>query len=77
MSKKNAGQFLTDAAQNRTLRETLEGAISAEDFLNIAQQLGYTFTKEELGDVIHFYSEGIEVRRSTGVWPWLRSVNWV
>ena len=45
MSKKNAGQFLTDAAQNRTLRETLEGATNAEDFLNIAQQLGYTFTK--------------------------------
>ena len=77
MTKKNAGQFLADAAQNRTLRETLEGATNAEDFLNIAHQLGYTFTSEELGDVIHFYSEGIQVRRSTGVWPWLRSVNWV
>lgn len=77
MSKKNAGQFLADAAQNGTLRETLETATSAENFLNIAHQLGYTFTNEELGDVIHFYSEGIEVRRSTGVWPWLRSVNWV
>jgi len=77
MSKKNAGQFLADAAQNITLRETLEGATNAEDFLNIAHQLGYTFTKAELDDVIHFYSEGIKVRRSTGVWPWLRNVHWI
>ena len=77
MSKKNAGQFLADAAQNRTLRETLETATNAEDFLNIAHQLGYVFTTEELSNVIHFYSEGIEVRRSTGVWPWLRNVRWI
>lgn len=77
MSKKNASQFLSDAAQNRTLRETLETANNAEEFLNISQQLGYTFTKEELSNVIHDSSEGIKVRRITGVWPWLRHVNWI
>ncbi len=77
MRKKNASQFLADAAQNRTLRETLETATNAEDFLDIAHQLGYTFTKEDLSNVIHDCSEGIKVRRNTGVWPWLRNVNWI
>ena len=77
MSKKNASQFLVDAAQNRTLRETLETATNAEEFLNIAHQLGYAFTTEELSNVIHDCSEGIKVRRTTGVWPWLRHVNWI
>ncbi len=77
MSKKNASQFLADAAQNQTLRETLETATNAEEFLNIARQLGYTFTTEELSKVVNDYSEGIKVRRNTGVWPWLRHVNWI
>jgi len=77
MSKKNVTQFLADAAQNRDLREKLQTANSSEEFLNIAQQLGYNFTTEELQNVIHHYSQGIEVRRNTGIWPWLRSVNWV
>ncbi len=77
MSKKNASQFLADAVQNQTLRETLETATNAEEFLNIAHQLGYTFTTEELSKVIHDYSEGIKVRRNTGVWPWLRNVHWI
>lgn len=77
MSKKNASQFLTDATENRTLRETLETAANAQEFLNIAHQLGYTFTTEELNSVIHDCSDGINLRRNTGVWPWLRSVNWI
>ncbi|MBW4663900.1 MAG: Nif11-like leader peptide family natural product precursor [Chroococcus sp. CMT-3BRIN-NPC107] len=77
MSKKNVNQFLADAAQNRTLRETLQKATDAEEFLNISRQLGYTFTTEELREVINDCSEGIQVRRSTGVWPWLRNVNWI
>ncbi len=77
MSKKNASQFLTDAAQNRTLRENLETATNAEEFLNIARQLGYSFTTEELREVIHDCSEGVKVRRNTGVWPWLRNVHWI
>lgn len=76
MSKKNAIQFLADAAQNRTLRETLETATNAQQFLNIAHQLGYTFTTEDLSNAIHDSSEGIKVRRNTGVWPWLRHVHW-
>lgn len=77
MSKKNAGQFLNDAAQDTSLRATLEVANNAEEFLNIAHKLGYTFTTEDLSEVVHQYSAGIRVRRNTGVWPWLRSVNWI
>lgn len=77
MSKKNVTQFLADAAQDRTLREKFQSANSSEEFLNIAQKLGYSFTTEELQNVIHDYSQGIEVRRNTGVWPWLRSVRWI
>lgn len=77
MSKKNVTQFLADAAQNRALREKFQAATSREEFLSIAQQLGYDFTTEELQNVIHNCSEGIEVRRNTGVWPWLRSVCWI
>lgn len=77
MSKKNASQFLADTAQNRTLRETLGTANNAEEFLNIARQLGYTFTTDELSKVIHDYSEGLKVKRNTGIWFWLRNVNWI
>jgi len=77
MSKKNVTQFLADAAQNRDLREKFQTVNSSEEFLSIAQQLGYNFTTEELQNVIHDCSQGIEVRRNTGVWPWLRSVHWV
>lgn len=77
MTKKNANQFLIDAAQNRTLRESLEKATNAEEFLNITRQLGYTFTTEELSEVIHDSSEDVKVRRNTGVWPWLRHVHWI
>lgn len=77
MSKKNVTQFLSDAAQSRTLREKFQAANSSEEFLNIARQLGYNFTTEELQNVIHDCSQGVEVRRHTGVWPWLRSVRWL
>jgi predicted ribosomally synthesized peptide with nif11-like leader len=77
MSKKNVTQFLADAAQDRALREKFQVANSSDEFLSIARQLGYSFTTEELQNVIHDYSQGIEVSRHTGVWPWLRSVHWI
>jgi len=39
-------------------------------------ELGYSFTTEELLAVVKEHSEGV-TRRKTGIWQWLRSVNWI
>ena len=77
MSVKSATRFLNAVAQDHTLREKFIEAQSPDEFLEISHQLGYSFTTAELKKVITLKSRGIVVRRQTGVWKWLRGVNWI
>ena len=77
MSQEIAKQFLADVAHNTALREKFYTVGNPDEFLNTAQELGYIFTGEEFKAVVQEHSEGVLVRRKTGVWQWLRSVNWM
>lgn len=77
MSKESAHKFLEDATSDLSLREKMKEASSPEDFIKIAEKLNYTFTTQELRDVIAEHSENVTMRRHTGIWPWLRDVNWI
>jgi predicted ribosomally synthesized peptide with nif11-like leader len=77
MSRESANQFLEAVAQDTNLRDKFQSVKNAEEFLQIAEQLGYTFTTEELKTLVSEQSQGITMRRRTGVWQWLRSVNWL
>lgn len=77
MSIESASRFLEAAAYDETLRDKFENVRSPEEFLTISQQLGYSFTTEELLGLAKEQSQGIIVRRHTGVWRWLRSVKWL
>lgn len=77
MSIESANRFLTAIAQDQTIREKFAAVSSPAEFLQISEQMGYCFTTRELEDLIRESSQGVVVRRSTGVWKWLRNVTWV
>jgi predicted ribosomally synthesized peptide with nif11-like leader len=77
MSIESANRFLSAAAGDEELRVRFDTAYSPEDFLSVSQQLGYSFTTDELLRLAKERSEGIIIRRGTGVWKWLRRVNWI
>lgn len=77
MSVESATRFLRVIAQDQSIREKFALVDSPEDFISISSGLGYCFTTAELKAVIQEQSQGVLLRRSTGVWRWLRSVNWV
>lgn len=77
MSIESANRFLEAVAYDETLREKFEGITSPEEFLRITEQLGYSFTTDELMSIAREQSQGVLVRRTTGVWKWLRGINWV
>lgn len=77
MTKESAHKFLEDATSDLSLREKMKEASTPEDFIKIAEKLNYNFTTQELRDVISENSENVTMRRHTGVWPWLRDVNWI
>ncbi|MGA9382072.1 MAG: Nif11-like leader peptide family natural product precursor [Phormidium sp.] len=77
MTKESAYQFLEDATIDFSLREKMTAASNPEEFLKMAETLGYNFTNQELRDVISENSENVTLRRQTGIWPWLRHVNWI
>jgi predicted ribosomally synthesized peptide with nif11-like leader len=76
MSIENANRFLTAAAQDEQIRAHFSHVGSPEEFLLLSQDLGYFFTAPELAEAIAAQSQGIFYRRATGVWRWLRSLNW-
>ncbi len=76
MSKESAIKFLADAALDDHLRNHFINVDTPEKFIKIAQECGYQFTTEELHEVIKEHSEGILIRRQTGIWKWLRNVKW-
>lgn len=77
MSVESATRFLTAAAQDQIMREKFTAASSPGEFLKISNQLGYCFTISELEQLVRESSQDAIVRRSTGVWKWLRDINWV
>lgn len=77
MSRESAEQFLEAATEDGTLREKLKSVHSLQDFINVAETMGYSFTSHELKSVIKENSEGVTMRRKTGIWPWLRQFSWV
>lgn len=77
MCKQDAHQFLEDATQNITLRDKCQAANNPSEFISLATGLGYHFTAQDLKNVIQESSEAVILRRKTGIWPWLRQVNWV
>ncbi|KAM3098527.1 Nif11-like leader peptide family natural product precursor [Phormidesmis sp. 146-35] len=77
MSVESATRFLKAVAQDESIRERFEAVRSPEDFLKISDQLGYCFTTAELKEIVAEQSKGVVVRRSTGVWKWLRNINWL
>jgi predicted ribosomally synthesized peptide with nif11-like leader len=77
MSLESASRFLEAVASDETLREQFDQIQGPEEFLQITEQLGYSFTTDELMTLAREQSEGINVRRHTGVWKWLRSIHWV
>jgi predicted ribosomally synthesized peptide with nif11-like leader len=77
MSIESANRFLSTAATDEDLRGQFQAVHSPEDFLNVSQELGYSFTTAELLNLAKEFSQETIVRRNTGVWKWLRRVDWV
>lgn len=77
MSLESANQFLEAVASDEALRDKFEAVSGPEEFVKVTQQLGYNFTTQELLAIAKEQSQGVIVRRHTGVWRWLRTVNWV
>jgi len=77
MSKESAKQFLREAVRNMSLREQFADVRTPKEFIDMASTLGYSFTTEELEAIVKEASQGVEIRRPTGIWPWLRTVPWI
>ncbi|USR89804.1 Nif11-like leader peptide family natural product precursor [Phormidium yuhuli AB48] len=77
MSIENAEQFLKDVLHEPDLRNAFTKSESPEQFLNIAQGLGYDFSSQDLETVVARHSQGVNTRRRTGIWQWLRTVPWI
>jgi len=77
MSIESANRFLEAVSYDETLRDKFDDVTSPEEFLSLIEQLGYSFTTDELMTIAKEQSQGILVRRHTGVWKWLRGIRWV
>jgi predicted ribosomally synthesized peptide with nif11-like leader len=77
MSIESATRFLDAVTDDEVLRHQFDYAQTPEDFLSLAQEMGFSFTTRELAQVVLDSSTGVEIRRSTGVWKWLRQMKWV
>ena len=77
MSIKSAARFLSAASKDQVLRDRFSSVESPEDFLCVSQQMGYSFTTDELKKLVVRQSRSVQIRRDTGVWHWLRNVNWI
>ncbi len=77
MSVENAEQFLKDALHHPEVRAAFHDAKTPQDFFKISESLGYNFSGQELETVVSEHSQGVQIRRRTGIWQWLRTVNWI
>ncbi len=76
MSLESATRFLNAVTDNEPLRHRFDYVQSPEDFLSLAQEMGFSFTTQELTQVVLEGSRGVELRRITGIWKWLRHTKW-
>ena len=76
MSTESANRFLADVAYRESLRSHFEPVQNGQEFIQICQELGYDFTIDEFKVVVKENSEGVLIRRKTGIWTWLRQVPW-
>lgn len=77
MSQEKVEHFLTEITQKDELRKQFQDVKNPTQFMEVCQKLGYDFTHEQLITVIKEHSKGVILRRKTGVWVWLRKVNWI
>ncbi|HIK16893.1 MAG TPA: Nif11-like leader peptide family natural product precursor [Leptolyngbyaceae cyanobacterium M33_DOE_097] len=79
MSLESAQRFLEAVSYDDALREKFTGVTCPDEFLRLTEQLGYSFTSDELMKIAKEEGEnkGVTTRRTTGVWKWLRNVNWI
>jgi hypothetical protein len=73
----NAKRFLADASSRESIREHFIDVTNAHDFIEKVKSLGYDCDQDDLKAVVKSYSEKTEIRRNTGIWAWLRTVNWI
>ena len=77
MSKESADKFLQAATYKSEIRDKFKNVTNPQEFIQVSQELGYSFTTEELKAVAKEKSKGVTMRRNTGVWGWLRTINWI
>ncbi len=77
MSTESVKDFLAKAAMDLEIQEKFKAAKNSQEFLEMAKSMGYDFTTDEMKAVVKQNSEGVLVRRQTGIWKWLRTVNWI
>lgn len=77
MSLESAARLLKAAAHDQTIREKFAQVRSPEAFVSVSERLGYCFTTTELKQVVSQQSQNVLLRRRTGVWRWLRDVEWM
>ncbi len=76
MSIESANRFLNAVTDNEPLRHRFDQVQTPEDFVSLAQEMGFNFTTHELTQIVLEGSRGIEIRRVTGIWKWLRHTKW-
>jgi hypothetical protein len=77
MSAKSAARFLCAASHDQTIRDRFLGVATPDEFVSLSDRLGYCFTTAELKTIVSEQSQGVVRRRPTGVWKWLRDVQWM
>ncbi len=74
MAQTEVTRFLEDAAFQSHLRARLAVIPDAHTFVQVANHLGYNFSKQQFIEAIKRLGTDRYKRAQTGVWPWLRSL---
>lgn len=71
---KEVDRFLDDVTRHLELRSHFSNLETGEEFITTCQTLGYNFDAKQFKQVVKSHSRGVEFRRESGVWGWLRSI---
>jgi hypothetical protein len=74
MAQAEVMRFLEDAVFKAHLRARLAVIPDAHTFVQVANQLGYNFSKQQFIEAIKRLGTDRYKRAQTGVWPWLRAL---
>lgn len=72
MAQTEVTRFLEDAAFSAHVRVQLATVQDARTFVQVANDLGYRFSKQQFIDGVKLLGADRYKRSQTGVWPWLR-----